>query len=108
MVTSLEVSNEVRLNGSEADGIRVDSPDDAVQQRVYRFLASLHFPVFRTFDVEVTQGAVTLTGQVRSYYEKQIAMTSCQAVAGVLSLIDRIAVIDTESNLGTCDSTVNF
>lgn len=45
----------------------------------------------------VTHGTVTLTGQVQSYYEKQVAMTSCQHVAGVLLIIDEI---DVEDELG--------
>ena len=75
-----------------AKKIRIDYPDDDVRQRVSRFLNSRHFPAFRNLDIEVEHGAVTLSGNVQSYYEKQIAMTSCQHVAGVLSLIDEIVV----------------
>jgi len=75
-----------------AKKIRIDYPDDDVRQRVSRFLNSRHFPTFRNLDIEVEHGAVTLSGNVQSYYEKQIAMTSCQHVAGVLSLIDEIVV----------------
>lgn len=75
-----------------AQQIRIDYPDDDVRQRVSRFLYSQHFPAFRNLDIVVEHGAVTLTGEVQSYYEKQVAMTSCQHVAGVLSLIDEIDV----------------
>ena len=75
-----------------AQQIRIDYPDDDVRSRVSRFLCSRHFPAFRNLDIEVEHGAVTITGEVHSYYEKQIAMTSCQHVAGVLSLIDEICV----------------
>ena len=72
--------------------IRVDYCDSDVQQRVARFLHSRHFPAFDSIEVEVRHGEVTLTGVVGSFYEKQIAMTSCQRVAGVLGLVDQISV----------------
>jgi osmotically-inducible protein OsmY len=75
-----------------AEQIRVDYPDEDVRRRVSSFLYSRHFPAFRSLEIEVEHGAVTLSGEVHSYYEKQIAMTSCQHVAGVLSLIDEILV----------------
>ena len=71
-----------------------------VRQRVSKFLYSRHFPAFRNFEIEVDRGAVTLTGKVQSYYEKQIAINSCQNVAGVVSLIDEIVVqVDCEQEL---------
>ena len=72
--------------------IRIDYPDEDVRCRVSRFLNSRHFPAFRYLDITVEHGAVTLTGEVQSYYEKQVAMTSCQHVVGVLSLTDEISV----------------
>ena len=72
--------------------IRIDYADEDVQQRVSRFLTSRHFPTFRNLVVDVEHGAVTLSGQVDSYYEKQVALNSCQRVAGVLALIDDIDV----------------
>ena len=77
---------------STANQLSVSCHDDEVRRRVSRFLCSQHFPVFRTLDIEVEQGSVTLTGEVQSYYEKQVAMTSTQNVAGVLSLVDAIVV----------------
>ena len=77
--------------------IRIDYPDDDVKNRVSKFLYSRHFPAFRNLEIMVTHGTVTLTGQVQSYYEKQVAMTSCQHVAGVLLIIDEI---DVEDELG--------
>ncbi|MFK7768998.1 MAG: BON domain-containing protein [Mariniblastus sp.] len=78
--------------------IRIDYPDDDVENRVSRFLHSRHFPAFRNLSIVVRHGAVTVTGEVHSYYEKQVAMTSCQHVAGVLSLVDEIAVRNTVSS----------
>jgi hypothetical protein len=72
--------------------IRVDYPDDDLRQRITRFLGSLHFQAFRNLAIDVRHGAVTLSGNVCSYYEKQVALSTCQRVAGVLSTVDRINV----------------
>ena len=77
---------------SQATRIRVDYSDDDLQERVARFLTSRHFPAFRNIQVDVEHGTVTLSGRVFSFYEKQVALTTCQRVAGVLTLIDEIAV----------------
>ena len=71
---------------------RVDFPDQELQFRVKSFLSSRHFPGFEMLEVSARNGAVTLSGKVDSFYEKQIAISSCQRVAGVLELIDRIKV----------------
>jgi osmotically-inducible protein OsmY len=68
--------------------------DEHVCRQVQDFLRSRNFPVFRTLDVEVDCGSVTLTGTVSSYYEKQIAITVGSQVAGVLALVDQIDVAD--------------
>ena len=77
--------------------IRIDYPDDDVRKRVSRFLYSQHFPAFRNLNIAVEHGSVRLTGEVRSFYEKQIALTSCQHVAGVLALIDEIDVCEIDT-----------
>lgn len=72
--------------------VEVEESNDAVRQGVLKFLHSQYFPSFRKFKIEVDQGTVTLNGSVNSYYEKQVAMTMCQNVAGVVKLIDQIVV----------------
>lgn len=72
--------------------LRFDFPDSDVQGRVSNFLHNKNFPAFREIDVEVHHGTVTLTGIVCSYYEKQVALNTCQRVAGVLAMIDQIDV----------------
>ncbi len=72
--------------------LRVDYPDDDLRDRVESFLFSRHFPGFRDLSVRVRDGNVTVTGEVGSYYEKQIAINSCRRVAGVLSVSDEIHV----------------
>jgi osmotically-inducible protein OsmY len=72
--------------------IRVDYPDHDVCARVKSFLFSRHLPGIRELEVEVNHGTVTLSGTVNSYYEKQVALNSCQRVAGVLKMVDRMEV----------------
>ncbi len=72
--------------------LRVEYPDQDVQWRVAMFLNSRHFSNFRKLDVAVYHGRVTLRGQLDSFYEKQVAINSCQHVAGVLGLVDEIDV----------------
>ena len=79
---------------STSKSVWVTDCDNDVYLRVCSILQSRHFPAFRQLVVQVEQGIVTLTGQVCSYYEKQVAITSCQHVAGVSSLIDCIVVSD--------------
>ena len=78
--------------------VRFDYPDEEVCTRVKNFLFSRHFPSIRELEVDVDNGIVTLSGNVQSYYEKQVAMNSCQHVAGVLDLIDKIEVELSASN----------
>ncbi len=74
--------------------IRVEFADPDLKKRVSRFLDSRHFPALRNIDIDVRHGEVTLSGRVCSYYEKQVAITSCQRVAGVLEIVDEIIVTD--------------
>ncbi len=77
--------------GSKFGG-RVDFCDADVEQRVRTFLNSRHFPAFRRLKVDVENGSVRLSGILTTFYEKQVALNSCQRVAGVLHLIDEIGV----------------
>lgn len=86
---------QVQCESFSMDGfnrVRFDFPDSDVQGRVSNFLHNKKFPAFRDINVEVHHGTVTLTGSVCSYYEKQVALNTCQRVAGVLSMIDHIDV----------------
>ena len=72
--------------------------DDDIALRVEDFLSRQHFPSFQNLDLEVTHGKLTVRGQVRSFYERQIAMSVCQHVPGVLQFVDEIAVITQTKN----------
>jgi osmotically-inducible protein OsmY len=73
---------------------RTDHADKDLQSRVVTFLSSRHFPAFRNLSVSVSDGAVHVSGKLNSFYAKQVALNTCQRVAGVLELIDKIEVDD--------------
>lgn len=62
-----------------------------LQTRVTEHLLDRDEHAFRSLQVEADHGTVTLTGRVRSYYEKQVA-ASCANVSGVLNLINDLTV----------------
>lgn len=76
------------------NGVRFNFRDEELQFRVESYLKSRHFPEFESLEVEVHDGLVTLSGELNSYYEKQVAMSSCQRVAGVVRMVDEIMVSD--------------
>ncbi len=66
--------------------------DGDIAIRVEEFLSRQHFPSFQQLELEVFDGKLTVRGQVTSYYEKQVAMSVCQQVPGVLQFVDEIGV----------------
>src|SRR5688572_29631532 len=66
--------------------------DRELARRVTNFLAGQHVPALRAIQVEVRNGAVTLRGRVRTYYEKQLSHHSAKRVAGVHQVINEIEV----------------
>lgn len=83
-VESPDGNNPARLNGE-------------LQTRVADYLLDRDEVAFRSLQIEVDCGTVTLTGRVESYYEKQVA-ASCLNVAGVLNLINNLTVPEWESD----------
>ena len=79
----------------EVDVRRSDYSDETLSRRVSNYLSTRHFPEFRELLVDASNGNVTLTGTLTSHYQKQVALTSCRRVAGVLCMVDRIKVCST-------------
>ena len=71
--------------------VKIHDSNAEVHQRVTSFLRSRRFQAFKNFEIAVDQSAVTLTGKVQSYYEKQVAI-ACKNVSGVVTVIDEIEV----------------
>lgn len=76
--------------------VRVDVPAEKInadmQRRVRSFLATRSEPGLRRIDIEADGSRITLRGQVRSYYERQLAVHCCRRVAGVTEVVDHLLV----------------
>lgn len=66
--------------------------DCDLKRRVSNYLASRYFPSLRRLEIEADSGIVTIRGRVSSFHEKQVALHSCQRVAGVVQLVDAVDV----------------
>ncbi|QDU27001.1 BON domain protein [Anatilimnocola aggregata] len=73
-----------------SDSVLLDS-DRSLQLRIISHLAQSHHQALRRLVVDVHEGLVTLRGQVRWFYEKQLAIQHCQA-EGARQLIDAVEV----------------
>jgi len=76
-----------------------DHRDCELRARVVGYLLDRNEHAYRALQIEADDGTVTLTGQVRTYYEKQVA-GSCLSVVGVSRLINNLTVPewDTDTN----------
>lgn len=68
--------------------------DLETKTRVRSFLASKGYGLGR-LDIDVEEGTVILTGQVTSFYEKQLAISCAQHVPHVRHMNVDIDVVDT-------------
>ena len=86
MKTTLSPASETIETNSVLAG------DHDLARRVLSFLAQRQMPALRRILVEVQNGTVVLKGRVQSFYERQLCLSCCQRVAGVVRLIDQIEV----------------
>jgi len=63
-----------------------------LERRVVSFLAQKHRSSLRAVSVEVNGGTVVLRGELPSFYDKQLCLSVCQRVAGVVRLVDQLDV----------------
>lgn len=66
--------------------------DSEIEQNVRAFLEGCNMPALRRLAVSVSAGTVTLRGQVRTFYERQLTQQCLRRIAGVRQLIDRTVV----------------
>ena len=83
---------QATLTDRDASIIRDADQDLDLQRRVVSFLADCHMPGLRQVAVDAQKGVVTLSGRVRTYYEKQIGQQRGRRVGGVVKLVDRVDV----------------
>ena len=80
-----------------ANLVETSTADRDLERRVVNYLWGRHVPALRHVEVEADGGVVTLRGQVRSFYEKQLCHNCCRRVAGVRELVDAINVASSEA-----------
>ena len=66
--------------------------DLELERRVTIFLAQRNVQSLRLIRVAAKNGTIILTGKVQTFYERQLCLSCCQRVAGVLHLVDEIEV----------------
>jgi osmotically-inducible protein OsmY len=70
-----------------------ESHDRDLERRVANYLADRQVSALREIDIRADRGTVTLRGEVRSFYHKQLCLNCCRRVAGVLQLVDEVDVV---------------
>jgi len=63
-----------------------------LKRRVTSFLAQQGVNSAHRLNIEVNGGIVTLHGMVFSFYERQLCISCCQRIAGVVTFIDNLTV----------------
>ncbi len=63
-----------------------------LEDRVCHHLANQKFPVFKKLSVNANFGKVIVSGAVRTFHERQVAVSSILKVTGVTDLTDNIVV----------------
>ena len=66
--------------------------DLLLENRIAQYLFDRSRPSLQSVSIEANRGQVTLRGRVKTFYEKQLCICSCQRVAGVIRLIDQLEV----------------
>jgi carbon storage regulator len=88
-----QMSDSVATHGGRitCDG---ETADRELERRIRNFLEALHLPALSDLEVEVQNGTAVITGRVQSFYQKQLATSCCQRVAGVSRVLNEIQVTD--------------
>jgi len=66
--------------------------DTDLKRRILSFLSQRHIPALRRVEIDVQNGTVAIQGRVNSFYEKQLCLSCCQRVAGVVRIVDLVEV----------------
>ena len=76
----------------EKHSVLPTASDSDLERRIRSFLGNVGQDSLRHLQVRVRSGVALLTGRVRSFYERQLAISACQRVPGVYQVSDEIAV----------------
>ncbi len=90
---TVDAAGSVALLPSEDDANALTTLEALdLQRRVALFLKTSHIPGLRHVSVTVDADAVVLSGEVNTYYEKQMAVQFASRVAGVIRILDFLTV----------------
>lgn len=70
----------------------VSHQDADLERRIANYLLGHKMPVLKGIEIHSDRGEVTLEGRVASFYQRQLCISCCRHVAGVVDVIDRIQV----------------
>jgi osmotically-inducible protein OsmY len=71
----------------------IDRASHELQDRVALFLQQRQVTLGGRVVVEAHRGVVTISGQLPTYYQRQLVHTFTRRVAGVVQVIDQIEVV---------------
>lgn len=71
---------------------KIDSASQDLQQRVALHLQNRQLALGGRLRIEAKHGTVTLSGRVRTFYQRQIIYAAARKVAGVIRVIDQLEV----------------
>ena len=69
-----------------------DRTDPDLERRVKLFLSQVGRQSLNQLHVRVDKGVVFLQGRVSSFYERQLAISACQRVAGTYKVTEKVEV----------------
>ena len=81
-----------------------EAADRKLARRIKNFLEGRYLSALRDLEVEVRNGTAVVTGLVRTFYQKQLATSCCQRVAGVLRVLNEVQVADSPEMPATCEN----
>ena len=82
-----------RVSSQEFAIARRESLASALKTRLVHTLHGHQITSLRNLTLHVCDGKVTITGEVDSYYHRQVAVNACLNTWGLVKLIDQIEVV---------------
>ena len=92
MKSVLSLPEFPRISHHEFVIARKEAMAAALQLRLTQALNKQHVTALRSLNVVVSDGEVTISGDVDAFYLRQIAVSVCLNTWGLIKLIDRIEV----------------
>ena len=95
MKSVLSLPEYPRISHREFVVARKEAKATALQLRLTQALSKQQVTSLRSLKVVVSNGEATISGEVDSFYLRQVAINACLNTWGLRSLVDRIEVCST-------------